>query len=54
MCLGVVYVDGVLFGDINPFVPNAPFLYLHPYYRKLYVFFMFSGSRERVHWERMG
>ena len=29
--------------SLNPFVPNAPFLHL-----------MFSGGRERVHWERMG
>ena len=28
---------------VNLFVPNAP-----------YGFLMFSGSRERVHWERMG
>ena len=26
---------------VNPFIPNTPFL-------------MFSGGRERVHWERMG
>ena len=32
---------------INPFVPNAPFLY--PLKN-----IMFSGGRERVHWERMG
>ena len=30
---------------INPFFPNAPFPY---------GFLMFSGGRERVHWERMG
>ena len=29
---------------INPFVPNAPFLYS----------LMFSVGRERVHWEHMG
>ena len=30
---------------INPFAPNAPFL--------PYSFLMFSGGREKVHWEQM-
>ena len=30
---------------INPFVPNAPFLY---------PLKMFSRGREKVHWEQMG
>ena len=37
---------------INPFIPSAPFLY-HWNYQKT-VFLMFSGGRERVHWEWMG
>ena len=32
---------------INPFVPKAPFLY------PLKIFSIFSGSRERVHWEQI-
>ena len=35
---------------INPFVPNAPFLYP----LKKYGFLMFSEGTERVNWERMG
>ena len=31
---------------VNPFVLNTPFLYL--------TVFLFSESRERVHWERIG
>ena len=38
---------------INPFVPNT--LSLHPEnFRKPYGFLMFSGGRERAHWEQMG
>ena len=33
--------------DINPFVPNAPFLYPQKTSR-------FSRGRERVHWEQVG
>ena len=33
--------------SINPFAPDAPFLYHHP-------FVMFPGGRKRVHWELMG
>ena len=38
---------------INPFVPNAPFLYplKTSENRKL---FLFSGGTERVHWKQMG
>ena len=38
----------------NRFIPNAPFLYPPENIRKPYGFLMFSGGRERVHWERMG
>ena len=38
----------------NPFVPNAPFLYPPENIRKPHDFLMFSGGRERVHWELMG
>ena len=34
---------------VNPFVPNAPFLYPQRFFNH-----KFSGCRERVHWERMG
>ena len=37
-------------GNINPFVPDATF----PYPLKVEGFLMFSGGRERVHWEQMG
>ena len=36
---------------INPFVPNAPLLYPLKTSENLS---MFSGSRERVHWEEIG
>ena len=39
---------------LNPFVPNAPFPYLLQNVRKPEGFLMFSGGRERVHWEQMG
>ena len=38
----LLFLD-VVVSLINPVVPNAPFLYA-----------LFSGGRERVHWERMG
>ena len=40
----------------NAFVPNAPFLYLLKTSENLkpYGFLMFSGGRERMHWEQMG
>ena len=41
----------------NPFVPNVPFLYppeTSEKHQKTVSFFMFSGGRERVHWEQMG
>ena len=34
-----------------PIVPNATFLYPLKTSEYLMVFFMFSGCRERVHWE---
>ena len=40
--------------QLNPFVPNAPFLYPLETSENSKVFLMFSGDRERVHWERMG
>ena len=39
---------------INPFVLNAHFLYLPENIRHPYRFLMFSGGREKVHWEKMG
>ena len=39
---------------INPFVLNAHFLYLPENIRNPYSFLMFSGGREREHWEKMG
>ena len=39
--------------SVNPFVPNAPFLYPLKTEKKK-GFRMVSGGRERVHWEQMG
>ena len=39
---------------INPFVPNAPFLYPLKTSENRKVFLCFHGGRERVHWVRMG
>ena len=39
---------------LNLFVPNAPFPYPLKTKKKPQGFLMFSGGRERVHWERMG
>ena len=39
---------------IKPFVPNAPFLYPLKIFRKPLDLQMFSGGREKVHWEQMG
>ena len=39
---------------LNPFIPNAPFLYPLKTSEKPYDFLIFSGARERVHWEQMG
>ena len=39
---------------VNPFVPNAPFLYASENIRKPYAFLMFLGGREKVHWKQMG
>ena len=39
---------------INPFVPNAPFLYPLKTLENLNGFLMFSGGRERMRRERMG
>ena len=39
---------------VNSFVPNEPFLYPLKTSENRKVFFMLSGGRERVHWERMG
>ena len=38
---------------VNPFVPNAS-ENIFFYSLKSYGFLMFSGDRERVHWEQMG
>ena len=38
---------------INPFVPNAPFLYPLKTSEKCKVFWRFQGVRERVHWEKI-
>ena len=38
---------------INPFVPNAPFLYPLKISENRKVFLCFHGDRERVHWVRM-
>ena len=43
-----------LFFPLNPFVPYAPFLCSPENIRKHDAFLMFSGGRERVHWEQMG
>ena len=40
--------------EINPFVPNAPFLYLLKLSENLTVFWCFQGGREKVHCEQMG
>ena len=39
---------------VNPFVPNATFLYPPGKIRKLQGFPIFLGGRERVNWEQMG
>ena len=39
---------------INPFVPNALFFYPLKTSENRKGFLMFSGGREREHWERMG
>ena len=36
--------------EVNPFFPNAHFLYPLKTSENL----MFSGGRERVHWQRIG
>ena len=41
-------------GNLNPFVPNAPFLYSLKTSEKPYGFLIFSGVTLWVHWERMG
>ena len=38
----------------NPFVPNPPFLYPLKTSENRKAILMFSGGRERVHWEQMG
>ena len=42
--------------NVNPFVPNAPFLYplKTPENRKVFWCFKFSGGRDRVQWEQIG
>ena len=37
--------------ELNPFAPNSP---PPENIRKPYGFLMFSGGRERMHWEQMG
>ena len=39
--------------SLNLFVPSATFLYTLESIRKLLVFLMFSGGRERAHWGEM-
>ena len=39
---------------LNPFVPNAPFLYPLKTSENLTENFIFSRSRERAHWGKMG
>ena len=41
ICLNIISTNSSPI--LKPFVPNAPFLYT-----------MFSGGTERVHWEQMG
>ena len=40
--------------SFNPFAPNVPFFYLLKTSENCKFFLMFSGGRERAHWERMG
>ena len=40
--------------QINPFVPNVPFLYPLKKSENLIVFWCFQEGRERVYWEQMG
>ena len=55
ICQKTVYIPDIsISAHINPFVPNAPFLYPLKTSENLNVFPMFSESRERVHWEQMG
>ena len=37
----------------QPFVPNAPFFYPLKTSENLLGFLIFSGARERVHWEQL-
>ena len=39
---------------INPFASNAPFLYPLKTWEKPFCFLIFSGVKEREHWERIG
>ena len=51
-------VGSCFYKCVNPFVPSASFLYSLETSEMLtsqpYGFLMFSGGRERVHWEQMG
>ena len=42
--------------SLNPFIPNATFLYYNPpeNIRISYGFLMFTGGREMLHWGKMG
>ena len=42
------------FLSLNPLTPNATLFYPLETSESLTIFFMFSGGRERVHWEQMG
>ena len=52
MYLDVTQVEAIIYLIVNPFVPNAPFLY--PLKTSENRFLMFSGGRGKVHWEQMG
>ena len=45
---------GVIQISINPFVPNAPFLYPLKTSESLTVLWCFQGVEKGLHWERMG
>ena len=47
----ILFLGNSTMKKVNPFVPNAPFLYLLKTSENRKVF---SGGREGVHWEQMG
>ena len=51
--LDMIRYNQIWWTNVNLFVPNAPSPPLENM-RQPYDFLLFSGGRERVHWEQMG